>query len=76
MEKINEITIEKILQAFNECNSETEVIKYFDRKPNGSSWRFVGKLKQKANIGNNFFSKQDYKRRILETSETLRRMWM
>ena len=66
MEKINEITIEKILQAFNECNSETEVIKYFDRKPNGSSWRFVGKLKQKANIGNNFFQNKITKEEYLK----------
>ena len=66
MEKINEITIERIIQAFNECNSETEVIKYFGRKPNGSSWRFVNRLKQKANIGNNFFQNKITKEEYLK----------
>jgi len=52
MNKVDNITTEEILKAFNECSSDIQVLKYFGRKKNGAGDRFLKKLKEKANIIN------------------------
>lgn len=50
MKSIEDITKDEILKAFAECTSDTQVIKYFERKKNGAGDRFLKKLKEKANL--------------------------
>lgn len=58
MRKIEDITNEEIIKAFETCNTESEVIKYFGRNLNGGSWRFINKLKEKANIVGKYYQNQ------------------
>ena len=46
--KIDEISIEEIKNAFSICNNNTEVMKMFGYKDNGSGQRFVKKLRIKG----------------------------
>ena len=55
MKEIDNITIEEIKTAFEACNSKSEVIEYFGKKVNGSGWRFVWKIMDKANIDKDYF---------------------
>lgn len=55
MKEIDAITIEEIKTAFENCSSKSEVIEYFGKKINGSGWRFVWKLMEKANIRKDYF---------------------
>ncbi len=55
MKKVEEISIEEIISAFEACCSEKEVINYFGRRPNGASWRFINRIKQKANITGQYY---------------------
>lgn len=48
--KIDEISIEEIKNAFSICNNNTEVMKMFGYKDNGSGQRFVKKLRIKGGI--------------------------
>lgn len=55
MNEIDCLTIEEIKRAFAICNSKSEVIEYFGKKINGSGWRFVYKIMDKANIEKDYF---------------------
>ena len=55
MIQIENLTIEDINLAFEKCNCQSEVIEYFGRKVNGSGWRFIKKIMEKANIDKNYF---------------------
>ena len=55
MKEKNSITTAEILKAFEQCNSELEVIRYFGRKNNGASWRFIEKIKKQAGIDGKYY---------------------
>lgn len=50
MKKVEDITIEEIIEAFTRCKSNNEVMQYFGRKNNGAGHRFIQKIREKANI--------------------------
>lgn len=50
VKEIDKISVEKIKEAFEKCNTLKEVIFYFGKKYNGGSQRFVYSLMKKANI--------------------------
>ena len=50
MKKVSEISIEEIVEIFSKCSSNSEVLKYYGYKNNGSGQRFIKALREKAGI--------------------------
>ena len=54
---IDDISVEEIKKCFSECKTNSEVIRYFGRKVNGSGYRFLCAIREKAGINwHDYFS--------------------